>query len=70
MGRAPVRDLYSVLDVQRDADVATIRKAFLAAALREHPDKAAAHKDAGFDAVSQAWQVHAQNTLLVQLGTL
>ena len=65
MGRAHTTDLYSVLGVQQTADTATIRKAYLAAALQKHPDKADTAE--GFDAVSQAWQVSHLTAALMRI---
>ena len=40
LGKAPANDLYAVLGVPRDADEATIKRAFRARARECHPDTA------------------------------
>lgn len=50
---------YTVLGVERDADTATIKKAFRKAALKFHPDQNPDDPDAerSFKEVARAWEV-------------
>ena len=49
------RNYYSTLGVQRDADDATIKKAYKKAVLLAHPDKGGTDED--FQTVNEAWTV-------------
>jgi DnaJ-class molecular chaperone len=50
---------YTVLGVERDADTATIKKAFRKAALKFHPDQNPGDPDAerSFKEVARAWEI-------------
>jgi len=50
------KDYYKVLDVSRDADAKTIKKAFRRAAMKAHPDKAGG-SEAKMAAVNEAYEV-------------
>lgn len=49
------QDHYAVLDVPRDADAATVARAYRTAVRRSHPDTGGSAED--FDAVQRAWTV-------------
>ena len=49
------RNYYDLLEVQRDADADTIKKAFRKAALVHHPDKGGTAEM--FQTMNEAWQV-------------
>lgn len=49
------KDYYKVLDVPRDADTKTIKKAFRKAAMKAHPDKGGS--EAKMAAVNEAYEV-------------
>ena len=51
-------DFYELLEVERDADDATIKSAYRKLAMKYHPDKNGGCKDheAKFKAVSQAYE--------------
>src|SRR5690349_9337442 len=54
-----MRDFYEVLDVPRDADEDTIKKAYRKAALKWHPDRNPGNGEAGekFKEIAEAYQV-------------
>jgi DnaJ family protein C protein 3 len=49
------KNYYSLLGCARDADDATLKKAYRAAALIAHPDKGGTDEE--FQAINEAWQV-------------
>lgn len=53
--RHRTQDYYKVLGVSRDADTATIKKAYRRATLKAHPDKGGS--EAAMAAVNEAWEV-------------
>ncbi|CAE7478653.1 dnajb6-a [Symbiodinium natans] len=62
-------DFYSVLGINKDADFEEVRKAYLRAALRWHPDKNPNEKDlaeAMFKRVAQAYKVLSDDILRSQ----
>ena len=54
--QSKAKDYYKVLGVSRDADTATIRKAYRKATLKSHPDKEGGSESA-MAAVNEAWEV-------------
>ena len=54
--QSKAKDYYKVLGVSRDADSATIKKAYRRATLQAHPDKEGG-SEAAMAAVNEAWEV-------------